>query len=229
MWLIRNCVFTICSIATAISCLLVFPFDYRKSLTSLIVKAWSNLTIIIYGVKVDVYGAENAAENEGKIYVSNHLSYFDIFVLLAKLPGKVRIIYKKELNRMPLISWAMMASGFQSIDRKNIRSSLESLDKAAKKIKNGLSFVIFPEGTRSETGDTLPFKRGMFVLTEKAERDFIPVSLWNTHNITPNASLRVRPGRVILVMGKPMKSKSWNDKEFVNEVRDLIISNIKKF
>ncbi|NTV90891.1 MAG: 1-acyl-sn-glycerol-3-phosphate acyltransferase, partial [Clostridiales bacterium] len=87
-----------------------------------ILKAWTNSTLFVFGVKVNVYGRENVSSPEGKVYISNHASYLDIFVLLAKVPDNLRMIYKKEINKMPLISWAMRACGFVPIDRKNVRT-----------------------------------------------------------------------------------------------------------
>ena len=102
---------------------------------------------------------------------------------------------------------------------------MKALDKAAQKIKKGISFVIFPEGTRSTDGNTGDFKRGMFILTEKAQSQIIPVSLSNTFNLMPYDSLRIKSGAVNLVIGKRLQSKK--DKTFLDEVRNIVIENIK--
>ena len=127
---------------------------------------------------------------------------------------------------MPLIGWAMLAAGFVPIDRRNARSAMLSFDRASKKIKRGISFLIFPEGTRSENGQVGEFKRGLFVLTEKAEADIIPLSVSGTNKLMPRDSLKIRPGKVNLVIGEAMKFKK--DREFLNEIRDVVISNLQK-
>jgi len=225
MWLIKACVFSLLSILTAVLTLLTAPVNFKGKAAKVILKAWTNSTLFVFGVKVNVYGRENVSSPEGKVYISNHASYLDICVLLAKVPDNLRMIYKKEINKMPLISWAMRACGFVPINRRNARSAMHSLDVAAEKIHKGLSFVIFPEGTRSTDGSVGEFKRGMFVLTEKAQADIIPVTLTNTINLMPRDSLKIKPGVVNLVIDKPLKPRG--DKEFLQEIKSIIISNLK--
>lgn len=223
MFYIRTFFFAILSVIIAILTLLVFPFNYKGKAANVLMKIWCNLTLFIFGVNVEVTGKENITNDKGKLYVSNHSSYLDIFVLLAKIPDNVRIIYKKELNRIPLIGWAMLAAGFIPIDRSNVRSSLHSLDKAAVKIRNGLSLVIFPEGTRSYDGSIGEFKRGMFVLAEKAGAELIPVTIKNTFNLMPRITFKLKPGNVKLIIHKPERFSK--EKSYVNYIRDTIVKN----
>jgi 1-acyl-sn-glycerol-3-phosphate acyltransferase len=224
MWLVKNIVFSVFSILIAVLILIFTPIDFKKKISFMYLKIWTNGILLLYGVKVKITGKENITSHEGKVYVSNHSSYLDIFVLLAKLPDNVRILYKKELNKMILISWAMLACGFVPIDRDNVRDAMRALDKAAEKIRKGLSFVIFPEGTRGTDGNVQEFKRGVFIVTDKAKVDIVPVSISNTNNLMPIDSFRIKSGNVNLVIGKPMKFKK--DKSFLNEVRDEVVKNI---
>lgn len=226
MWLIKAFVFSVLSIITAVLTLLTAPVNFKGKAAKVLLKAWTNSTLFVFGVKVNIYGRENVSSPEGKVYISNHASYLDIFVLLAKVPDNLRMIYKKEINKMPLISWAMMACGFVPIDRRNVRTAMRSLDIAAEKIKKGLSFVIFPEGTRSEDGTVGEFKRGMFVLTEKAQADIIPITVTNTNNLLPRDTWKIKPGVVNLVIDKPLKPRK--DKEFLEEIRKIVVSNLRK-
>ncbi|MGA2668293.1 MAG: lysophospholipid acyltransferase family protein [Ignavibacteria bacterium] len=222
----KNLVFAIFSIIIALLTLIFSPVDYKGKVSNFLLKIWTNFTLFLYAVKVIVSGSENISSSAGKIFISNHASYLDIFVLLAKVPNNIRMIYKRELTRMPLIGWAMLAAGFVPIDRRNARSAMHSLDKAAKKIRRGISFVIFPEGTRSEDGNVGEFKRGLFVLAEKTEADIIPLSISGSNILMPRDTNRVKPGSVNLVIGKPLKFKK--EKEFLNEIRDTVISNLQK-
>jgi 1-acyl-sn-glycerol-3-phosphate acyltransferase len=225
MWLIKNFVVIMYSLLVAILSLLIFPIDYNKKLSNSLMRVWTNGVLFIYGISVNVFGAENIILGTGKVYISNHASYLDIFVQLAKIPDNVRMIYKKEINRVPLLGWAMLAAGFISIDRKNTRKAMSQLDKAAEKIKKGLSIVIYPEGTRTRDGNVGEFKRGMFYLAEKSEADIIPVSLSNSFQLMPGGSAKVKPGTINMVIGKPLKYKK--DKQFLNEIRDIVIKNLK--
>lgn len=225
MWLIKNFLIIIYSFIIAVISLLIYPFDYRYKISGPLLKLWSSLVLMIWGVKVNVYGTENIDKKKGKIYISNHLSYLDIFVQLAKIPDNIRMIYKKEINKIPLLGVAMMATGFIPIDRKNIRSAYRSLDRAAEKIRKGISVIIYPEGTRSPDGRTGEFKRGMFVLADKSESDIIPVALSGTRELMPPGTLKVKSGTVNLVICKAVKYR--NDRELLNDLREIIINNIK--
>jgi 1-acyl-sn-glycerol-3-phosphate acyltransferase len=225
MWLIKNLIVMLWSLLVAILSILIFPIDYGNKVSNPLMKIWTNTVLFIYGIKVNVLGAENIDPSKGKIYISNHASYLDIFVQLAKLPDNVRMIYKKEINRVPVLGWAMWSVGFVALDRVNIRSAMKSLDKAAKRIKSGLSVVIYPEGTRTLTGEVGEFKRGMFFLADKSEADIIPVSLSGTFELMPMGSMKVKPGTVNMVIGKPVKYRK--DKELLNEIRNTVIENLK--
>jgi 1-acyl-sn-glycerol-3-phosphate acyltransferase len=150
----------------------------------------------------------------------------DIFVQLAKLPDNVRMIYKKEINRIPILGWAMLCAGFVPIDRVNIRDAMRSLDKAAVKIKKGLSVVIYPEGTRTKNGSVDEFRRGMFFLADRSEADIIPVSLSGTFELMPIGSRKVKSGTVNMVIGKPVRYRK--DKELLSKIRNIVIENLKQ-
>ncbi|MCI0449532.1 MAG: 1-acyl-sn-glycerol-3-phosphate acyltransferase [Chlorobi bacterium] len=225
MWLLKNSVVILYSFLIAIGSILIFPLDYKHKLSNLLMKVWTNIVLFIYGIKVNVYGAENIDPSKGKIYIANHSSYLDIFVQLAKLPDNVRMIYKREINKVPILGWAMLAVGFIPIDRENIRSAMKSLDRASEKVKKGLSVVIYPEGTRTKDGDVGEFKRGMFYLADKSQADIIPVSMSGTFELMPSGSLKVKPGNVNVVIGKPVKYRK--DKELLNEIRNIVTENLK--
>lgn len=226
MWLIKNFIVILYSLLIAILSILIFPFDSRNRLSNPLMKIWTKAVLFIYGIKVIVHGKENIDAGKGKIYISNHASYLDIFVQLAYLPDNVRMIYKKEINRVPLLGWAMYCAGFVALDRNKVREAMKSLDKAAERVKKGLSVVIYPEGTRTHDGNVGEFKKGMFFLADKAKADIIPVSLSGTFELMPLRSSKVKSGTVNMVIEKPIKYRK--DKELLNEIRDIVIKNIKK-
>ena len=225
MWLIKNFVVISYSLIIAALSIIVYPVDFGHRVSNFLMKIWTNTVLFIYGIKVNVTGGENIDPSAGKIYISNHASYMDIFVQLAKLPDNVRMIYKKEINKVPLLGWAMLCAGFVPLDRINIRNAMKSLDKAAEKVKKGLSVVIYPEGTRTKDGSIGEFKKGMFFLADKSQADIVPISLSGTFELMPLGSGRVKPGRVNMVIGKPVKYRK--DKELLNEIRNAVIENIK--
>lgn len=225
MWLIKNFIVILYSLLIAILSILIYPFDNRNRLSNPLMKIWTKAVLFIYGIKVNVYGKENIDAGKGKIYISNHASYLDIFVQLAYLPDNVRMIYKKEINKVPLLGWALFCAGFIALDRDRVREAMRSLDKAAKRVKNGLSVVIYPEGTRTIDGKVGEFKRGVFFLADKAKADIIPLTLSGTLELMPMGSSKVKSGIVNMVIDKPIIYRK--DKELLNEIRDIVIKNIK--
>ncbi|HWA07531.1 MAG TPA: lysophospholipid acyltransferase family protein [Ignavibacteria bacterium] len=225
MWLIKNFIVILYSLLVAIVSILIWPVDYRNRLSNPLMRVWTRGVLFIFGIKVNVSGTENVKPGEGKIYISNHASYLDIFVQLAYMPDNVRMIYKKEINKVPILGWAMYCAGFISIDRGNVRDAMKSLDKAADRVRKGLSAVIYPEGTRTNDGKIGEFKRGMFFLADKAKADIIPVTLTGTFELMPPGSSKVKPGTVNMVIDKPIKYRK--DKELLNEIRETVIKNIR--
>jgi 1-acyl-sn-glycerol-3-phosphate acyltransferase len=146
-------------------------------------------------------------------------------VQIAYLPANVRMIYKKEINRIPLLGWAMLATGFIPIDRSNARKAMRSLESATAKISKGLSVVIYPEGTRTRDGSVGEFKRGMFVIAEKSGAEIVPVSLSGTFELMPRGTLKSRSGKVNMVIGKAVKYSE--EKVFAGHLREIIINNLK--
>ncbi|MCX6165748.1 MAG: lysophospholipid acyltransferase family protein, partial [Ignavibacteriae bacterium] len=112
-------------------------------------KVFSKTILKIAGVKLNVSGIEQIDRKEKYIFVSNHLSYFDIPVLISAIPNNLRFIYKKSIAYVPFFGWAVYLGGYVAVDRSNARSGFQAIKKAASIIKNkGLSFIIFPEGTK---------------------------------------------------------------------------------
>src|SRR5207247_5279043 len=109
MWLIKNFVVILYSILIAALSILVFPIDYKYKVSGLLMKVWTNIVLFIYGIKVNVYGADNIDSSKGNLYISNHASYLDIFIDLASLRDNGRMVDKKEINRKHMIVIAMVA------------------------------------------------------------------------------------------------------------------------
>jgi len=225
MRVVKNLIFVFYSMFWASFTLVSAPFNYKHKIGYFILKNWTRGGLFLYGIKVNLSGNKNIEKGKGYIYVSNHLSYLDILVLLATIPDNIRMVYKSEISRIPIFGWAMLACGFISINRSNIKSAMRSLEKGAEKVKKGLSVLIFPEGTRSPDGKTAEFKRGMFLLAEASGADIIPVSISGTYELLPKNSTLVSSGRVNLVIGEPLKFRK--DKQFTSELREVVVKNIK--
>ncbi len=169
---------------------------------------WSRNILKAAGTPVVPEGLERIPKNQPVIYVSNHSSMFDIWALSATLPGSVRFLAKQELFRIPLLGPAMRAAGHIPIDRAARKKAFEAYDEVARMIRNGInSPVVFPEGTRSRTGELLPFKNAPFGLAIAAQVPVVPVYVHHTFEILPKGAWRLRPRPIRLLVGDPIETK----------------------
>jgi 1-acyl-sn-glycerol-3-phosphate acyltransferase len=150
-------------------------------------------------------GLEHIPRDRPVIYASNHSSMFDIWALFATLPGSVRFVAKQELFKIPLLGGAMLAAGHIPIDRTARKKAFEAYDEAARTIQRGTSsIVVFPEGTRSRTGELLPFKNAPFGLAIAAQVPIVPVYIHHTFEILPKGAWRLRSRPIRLLAGSPI-------------------------
>lgn len=170
---------------------------------------------------------------EAIVLISNHQSNTDIPVLSAYLPIDFSFIAKKEMRKWPLIGYWMKCQDCIFLDRKNPRQGMKDMKKAEKKIANGHSFVIFPEGTRSEDGKVGEFKKGSFKLALDSNARILPVTLIGTYDIQKKSSLKVTPNKnVKMVVDMPINldELSREDKKNIHSyVNNIIKENFEKY
>jgi 1-acyl-sn-glycerol-3-phosphate acyltransferase len=176
---------------------------------------------------VKVKGRGNIEPATSYIVLSNHQSTYDIFLIYGWLGIDIKWVMKKELRKIPGVGFGSEKVGHIFLDRSNSRAALESLAVAKKKLVNGTSVVIFPEGTRSKTGNPGPFKRGAFKLALDLELPILPVTLINTRNILPASSFNILPGKVEMIIHQPISISGYNEttmNELIVKVKDQICS-----
>jgi 1-acyl-sn-glycerol-3-phosphate acyltransferase len=177
-----------------------------------------------------VTGLENINPLGTYVFVSNHSSQFDIPAVQFAAPVRVSIIYKKEINRIPLFGWQMMLGPYIVIDRKNADKAVASIQKAKRLMDNKkISVHIFAEGTRSKTGEIQPFKRGAFYLASKVGYPIIPVTINGASEILPKGKLNIKSGTMHIHFDKPISSANLHTRQdeidLMETVRNKIIEN----
>lgn len=191
-------------------------------------RVYSRGVLFISGVKLLVKGTENVEQGKTYVYVSNHSSMFDIPALMAAFPGRVSIVFKKELARIPIFGWQLVTGPFILIDRQNPEKAMKSIERAKNLMSNkNISVVLFAEGTRSKTGEVQPFKRGAFYLAARVNHPIIPVAIRGADEIMPKGKLIIKKGTIEVVFGKEIDTstvKNKNDEiRLMEEVREKII------
>ena len=171
-------------------------------------RRWGRVMLWAAGVRVRMEGVENLQSEFPQIVVSNHQSWFDVFVLAAHLPVRYRFVAKKELATIPVFGRAWKECGHVAVDRGNREAAIESLDQAWREIhEDKLTMVLFPEGTRSPDGRLQPFKKGAFVLAVQGQVPLVPVAILGSRSVMPKGRLRVRSGEVVLRIGPPIQTE----------------------
>jgi 1-acyl-sn-glycerol-3-phosphate acyltransferase len=196
-----------------------------------VARIWARCLLIVGGIRVSVKGYDNIDPQKPYIYMSNHLSNFDIPVLLAYLPVQFRWLAKAELFKIPIFGYAMQRAGYISINRSDRKSAIASLQQAAIKVRDGASILIFPEGTRSLEYRIQSFKKGGFVLAVDSGVPIVPVVINGTWRIMAKDRIWIQSGNVQLHIGKPIETSAFNRKtkdELMEKVRGVIIESFEK-
>jgi 1-acyl-sn-glycerol-3-phosphate acyltransferase len=183
------------------------------------------LGLWLSGIRFTVIGADNLPLDRAAVYCSNHESNVDPPILFTALHPRMHILYKHEIDQIPVLARAFRMGGFIPIDRRNKESAMRSIEKGAKSIRDGSSFLIFPEGTRSRTGQMLPFKKGGFVMAIKAGAPIVPIAISGGRDAMQRGSRIIRPVRITIRVGEPVETAgvSLDDRdELIARVRERI-------
>jgi len=183
------------------------------------------VALFLAGTKVVVLGRERLSDPRNTVIMANHVSHLDAPVLLQALGIDFKAVAKKEVFYFPVFNSVLRFAGFIEVDRADRTQATRAIARAVDSLKNGNCFLIFPEGTRSRTGELGPFKKGGFVVAMEAGSRIVPVALQGTRELMPRGGFRIRPGTVrVRVLDAVMAgSYSYDDRDtLIAEVRHRI-------
>lgn len=206
-------------------------FDSRGHFAHRCARAWSWLILRTTGVDVSVEGFERITPGATYVFVSNHQSIYDIPVIFASLPSQLRIIAKASLARFPVLGWHLKRGGHLFVDRRHPdRAGILKRWRAL--VSDGLSLIIFAEGTRSRDGRVARFKAGSFLLAIEAGLPVVPIAVIGTRAVMPKGRLRTEPARVALVVHDPIpaprvsKPTARDAKAFADAVHTVVAATV---
>lgn len=183
-------------------------------------RRWSKGLLWLAGVRVRIEGADQIDWSEPHVVVANHQSWFDVFALFSAMPTRLKFVAKEELGRIPVFGASWQGCEHISIDRGDRRQAIESLDRAALRVREEkLALVLFPEGTRSPDGRLQEFKKGAFVLAIKSGVPIVPVGISGSRLVMPKGTFRVRSGEIRIRVGSEIgvADATTGDREALRE------------
>jgi 1-acyl-sn-glycerol-3-phosphate acyltransferase len=197
-------------------------FGYR------IGRLWSQVCLAAAGIRPTFTGLEHAAGTAPRLFVANHLSIVDIWVMAVCLPETARFVAKRSLFFIPILGQTMWAAGFIPIDRGDRTQAIKSLGRAAARIRAGASVILFPEGTRSRTGKLAPFKKGAFHLALETQVPIVPIAISGSGSVVKPRSIVIRPGPVHVTLFPQVDPETFGDDviPLMSRVRATIASGL---
>jgi 1-acyl-sn-glycerol-3-phosphate acyltransferase len=194
-------------------------FDRRGHFAHGCARLWSWLILATTGVEVTVEGLERVVPGKTYVFVANHQSIYDIPCLFWNIPFQLRIIAKESLGNFPMLGPHLKRTGHMLVDRsKPDRTRIAGW--ANRLTSNGLSLIVFPEGTRSRTGMMGKFKGGSIMLAMQTGLPIVPISVIGSRHVMKKGELTTRPGHVRLIVHSPIETAA-NSEPSVQQVRDL--------
>lgn len=197
--------------------------DYLSKVTYL----WAKYTLDIIGIELEIKGKENIPERS-VVFIGNHTSILDIPIIVYTIGHAVGFISKKEILKVPIIGYWLRRGHCIPLDRQNPREAIKVINEGVENLKEGYSMAIFPEGTRSKTGEVGEFKKGSLKLATKAKTPIIPISIDRASRAF-EAERRFIPTKIKVVIGDPIYTENLSrddEKEIAEKVRSVVVANL---
>ena len=228
IWFLINLVLSIsvCSIPI----IAVGLFDKEKYYTGKLIKMWARWVIWSTGIQYEIDGLDNLNLDKRYIFMSNHESALDIVLGVAAIPYNLVFLAKKELFRVPVFGWAMEAAGMIKIDRQNPEIARKSVSEAVDTLMHSsFSTLIYPEGTRSNGEELLPFKKGGFILAIRTQLPVVPITILGAGNVLPKGTLAIKKSHIKMIIDNPIPTLGMdinNKDQLLQDCRNIINQNL---
>lgn len=178
------------------------------------------------GMRIRVRGLEQLDPRRTYIFIANHRSYLDTATLFAYTGRRVGLFAKKELLKVPILGIGMGFVNIMAIDRSNRERALDTVRAATERIRSGVSFGVFAEGTRARPGELLPFKKGAFYMAIETGVSVVPVAMKNTDRLMGKGEGTARPGTIEMVILAPVETRRLSTDEDVKRLAEEVRARV---
>jgi 1-acyl-sn-glycerol-3-phosphate acyltransferase len=219
---------TIATVILGIPVMVAGLLSRTGNLAFSISKLWAYTMLAVSFVRTEIKNKNKIQKGKSYIIISNHQSMYDIIALVTTLGIQFRWIIKKELLKIPVFGYALYASRNIFIDRSTPASAIESINKGFERLPEGVSVMVFAEGTRSPDGRIQEFKKGGFITAVRRKIPILPVTVNGSRRILPKKSLVMKPGKIQVVVGDPIDVTGYTIdtvQELIDKTRQTIIAN----
>lgn len=219
------------SIATVVLCMFIIPaglLSRTGNLAFSLSKLWAYTMLAVSFVRTEIKNKDKIRKGTSYIIISNHQSLYDIIALVTTLGIQFRWIIKKEILHVPVFGYGLYASRNIFIDRSNTASAIESINKGFDRVPEGVSVMVFAEGTRSPDGRIHEFKKGGFVAAVQRQIPILPVTVNGSRRIMSKNNLVLKPGKIQVVVGDPIDVTGYTVdtvQDLIDKTRQVVIAN----
>lgn len=182
-------------------------------------KYWAMFTCRIFLMRVYVKGRENIDKNTSYVFVANHQGAYDIWAIYGYLNHNFKWLMKKDLEKIFAVGWACKSAKHVFVDDSSIQGIKQTIKDSEETLKDGMSLVIFPEGSRSWDGKMIPFKRGAFMLASEFALPVVPITIDGSFKAMPRFTYNMTPAKIIITIHKPIfpGEKGFNTKQLLQQ------------
>lgn len=238
--MIRTLLVIIFVLIVFILSLIAWPIEYligrfnphARDISSLrIIQGVFKVILFLSGVRLTIKGRENILKDEAALYVGNHRGFFDTIVSYSLMPGITGFIAKKEMGKVPFVRIWMRFLHCLFLDRSNPRKGLTTILKGIEELKNGVSIVIFPEGTRNKGEGLMQFHGGSFKLADRSNCKIVPMAINNSDNVFENHFPAIKSTKMIIEFCKPIDVAAMDKeqrKALPNMTHDIILETYER-
>ncbi|GAB6012883.1 lysophospholipid acyltransferase family protein [Viscerimonas tarda] len=190
---------------------------------------WAKLACRVALCSITVRGAEKLDPKASYIFTPNHQSAFDIFLVYGYLNHNIKWVQKHELRKLPFIGKASEIAGHIFVNQSSLKSMKETITKAKQELKKGDSLTIFPEGSRTHTGQMGKFKKGAFIIAQQMKLPIVPITLNGPYNVMKIHTYLINPGKLELIIHDPIPTENLSEEDIsqlLEEAREAVYSSL---
>lgn len=222
-------IFVVVTILTAVIIIIASLLGDKNVVCGILTKWWSRITCRVFLLGIDVKGTDILDKRQSYVFLANHQGYFDIFLTYGYLGHNFKWMMKEYLRKIPFVGLACQCSGQIYVGDSRV-SIAKAIKQSQQTLQNGLSMVIFPEGTRTYTGEMNEFKRGAFMLANEIGLPIVPMTINGSFHVFNRMAKSVNRGTLKLYVHKPIAADYYQKKPtkvFMQEVWDTIHSQLE--